>query len=178
MGIPIEIQKIKDPNGVAQYKALVTLQQALTDSSLSNKLLITEEKYADFIKKCLSQLKHIYKNRKNRGNSLLKWKLADTIYRFLKSIEKDGFVLANITEALSRDLGISRRQINYLIEFRTTYPTIDSIHEKISWDKYKELLDIPNPTIRKECEEKILKNELPTRESIREFKKRLKFKKM
>lgn len=52
-----------------------------------------------------------------------------------------------------------------------TYSSIELIHEEISWDKYKEILDIPNPFLQKECMEKILNGELKTRNEIRRFKK-------
>ena len=115
-------------------------------------------------------------SKKNRGDPILKWDLANHIYNFLKNLEKEGFVLANLTEALSRDLGISRRQINYLIEFRETYPKLNLIRKEISWDKYKELLDIPDRDKRRLCEKEIIEGRLRTREDIRRFKKKLKTK--
>lgn len=174
MKIPIEIQKIRDPDGIERFKAIVSIEKAITNSSLAKKLIQIQKGYSDFIEICKTHLNHINQNRKNRGDAKLKWQLADMIYKFLKNLEKEGFVLANLTEALSRDLEISRRQINYLIEFRETYPDIALIKKEISWDKYKELLDIPNTSLRKKCEQKILNGELRTREDIRRFKKEMK----
>lgn len=170
MKIPIEIQR--DKRG--EFKAIVSLQDAITHTLLEKDFIRIQKDYEEFIKKSQKTLKEIKKNRKNRGDSMLKWKLADTIYRFAKQLESQGFVFANLTEALSRDLGISVRQVNYLIEFRVTYPDIKLIKKEISWDKYKELLDIPNLSLRKECETKILSGELKTRNDIRAFKKKYK----
>lgn len=174
MKIPVEIQRIRDPDGVSRFKAIVSLEDAIMNSSLNKKLIQIQKEYSDFIENCKIKLEGINRTRKNRGNALLKWQLANIIYKFLKSLEMQGFILVNVTEALSRDLKISRRQINYLIEFRVTYPHITLIKREISWDKYKELLDIPNPSLRKICEQKILKGELRTRDDIRRFKKEMK----
>lgn len=175
MKIPIEIQKIRDPDGLFRFKAVVSLTEIIKNFSLNKNLIQIQKEYAEFIEACKGKQEHINRNRKNRGNAILKWRLADGIYKFIKSIEEQGFVLTNLTEALSRDLGISRRQINYLIEFRVTYPNITFVKKEISWDKYKELLDIPNPSLRKKCEQKILKGELRTRNDIRRFKKEMKY---
>ena len=174
MKIAIEIQRVKDPDGIYRFKAVTSFEKAIINSTLDKDLVEIQRKYSYFIETCKSKLNYINRNRKNRGNSKLKWQLADIIYKFLKSLEKKGFVLANLTEALSRDLGISKRQINYLIEFRVTYPDIKSIKKEISWDKYKELLDIPDHHLRRKCEEKILNGELKTRDDIRRFKKMMK----
>lgn len=171
MRIPIEIQKIKDKN---QFKVVISLQDALTHVSLDKEFIKIQTDYDIFIRKCQKLLKEIHKNKFSRGDSSLKWKLADNIYQFAKKLENQGFVFANLVEALSRDLKISVRQVNYLIEFRTSYPHLELINKKISWDKYKELLDIPSLSFRKECEEKIIDGKLKTRNDIRIFKKQYK----
>lgn len=174
MRIPIEILKMKDPDGIERLRAVISFQEVVTRLSINKQLIEIQNEYENFIKKCKEHLKKIQANKKNRGDPLLKWTLADAIYKFVKDIETKGYSFVKLTSALSRDLGISTRQINYLIEFRTTYATIESIHEEISWDKYKELLDINNSSLRKKCMEKILNRELKTREDIRRFKKRIK----
>jgi|GEM_PF-710773 len=171
MKIPIEIKKIRDPDGVDRLRATISFQDAITNTSLDRQLIKIQQQYVDFIEACKNHLLNIQKDRKNRGNPVLKWILSDTIYKFLKGTEENGFVLMNMSESLSRDLKISKRQINYLVEFRVTYPRPDLLHKDISWDKYKELLDIPDFFLRKKCEEKILKGELKTRNDIRLFKK-------
>jgi len=169
MKIPIEIQKVKYKD--AQFKVVVSLQDALARISLDKEFIKIQTEYDVFIKKCKKILENIQKNNKSRGDPLLKWRLADALYTFVKGLEERGFVFANLTEALSRDLNMSVSQLNYLIEFRTTYPHLGLINKNISWDKYKELLDISTLLFRKECEKKILSRELKTREDIRLFKK-------
>lgn len=174
MKLPIEILKIKDPDGVERLRAVISFQDVVVQPSVNKQLVEIQNDYANFIKNCKKHLKKIQTNRKNRGDPLLKWRLADTIYRFIKDLEANGYSFANVTSALSRDLRISIRYVNYLIEFRTTYPEHKLICKEISWDKYKELLDIPSLSLRKECTEKILRGELRTRNDIRNFKKRIK----
>lgn len=171
---PLEIRKVKDPDGVERLRAMISLQDAVAHPSSNKQLIDIQNKYRDFIENCKTQLKHIHQNRKNRGDSILKWKLADTIYKFIKDVEAEGYSFANITESLSRDLPVSARQINYLLEFRVTYPHNNLVRKDISWDKYKELLDIDTPTARKICMEEIVRGKLKTREDIRKFKKKLK----
>lgn len=174
MKIPIEILRIKDPDGVERLRAVVSFQDAIVQPSVNKQLVEIQNHYANLIKNCKKYLKTIEANKKNRGDSLLKWTLADTIHRFIKNIESNGYSFANVTSTLSRDLGISTRYINYLINFRITYPERQLISKEISWDKYKELLDIPDISLRKECTEKIIRGELKTRNDIRNFKKIIK----
>ncbi|MCC7572469.1 MAG: hypothetical protein KO464_03665 [Candidatus Methanofastidiosum sp.] len=169
MKIPIEIHKSNDEKN--SYKIKISLSHAIANNSLEKESFIIQSKYQEFIIKSLDIINKTQQNNKSRGNSILKWHLADNIYRFAKDLENKDFIFANITEALSRDLEISTRQINYLIEFRTTYPKLESINEKISWDKYKELLDINDNSFRKECESKLIKGEIKTRNQLRLIKK-------
>jgi len=56
-------------------------------------------------------------------------------------IENDGYVFANVSEALPRDIEMSKSQLSYLIKFRTYYPSIDQVSKEINWSKYRELMD-------------------------------------
>jgi hypothetical protein len=76
-----------------------------------------------------------------------------------------------VSEALSRDLELSRSRLKYLIRFRTFYPTISQVSKKINWSKYQEMLDIKDATKRRICEKKILSGEMKTDADIRDFKR-------
>lgn len=173
MKIPIEFKGTEDKNETS-YKAVISLQDAFIRNSMDKELTEIQSDYAVFIKECKKIQNKISDNRKNRGDPILKWELADKIYNFAKTLEANGFIFANLTEAISRDLEISIRPVNYLIEFRTTYPNIKLINKEISWDKYRELLDISDLSLRKEFEKKMLSGELKSREDVRNFKKQLK----
>lgn len=172
--VPIEILPIKDPNGNRRVKVVVPLKDIFVNPSIESQLKDIENDYLRFINNCREILQKIDSNKKNKGDPLLKWTLADIIYRFLKDLEKRQYVFANMGEALSRDLKISRRYLNYLIKFRTAYKKRNLIKKEINWDKYKELLDIADPSLRKTCMNQILAGKLKTREDIRAFKKGMK----
>ena len=89
-----------------------------------------------------------------------------------KWIENNDYVFANVSEALMRDVGTSRSQLNYLLKFRTYYPSIDDVSTEINWSKYRELLDIRSAEARKICETRILSGEIRTDHDIRDFKRR------
>jgi len=174
MKIPLEIQRIRDPDGKSRFKAIVSFQDAIAHTSQSQKLIQIQTDYADLISECQRLQKEIRGNRKHMADSHLQWKLADSIYLFVKKIENDGFVFANFSEAFSRDVGMSKSQLNYLVKFRTYYRAIDHVSAGINWSKYRELMDFPDNHSRKQCEKLIRIGEIRSDKGIREFKRKLK----
>jgi hypothetical protein len=169
--IPVEIQKIRDPDGTSHFKAIISFQDAIKNTSKSQNLIQIQKRYASLVDVCQKSLEKIRSSKQLMADSQLQWKLANEIYSFIKMIEKDGYIFANVSEALPRDIGISRSQLNYLTKFRTYYPSIDQIFREINWSKYREILDIKIPEKRKICEQKILSGEIKTDYDIRIFKK-------
>jgi len=174
MKIPLEIQKIRDPDGAGRFKAIVSFQDAIAHTSESQKLVQIQNEYTNLVNNCQKMLKEIRDNRKFMADSRLQWRLADKIYLFIKWIENDGYIFANVSEALPRDAGMSKSQLNYLIKFRTYYPSIDQVSREINWSKYRELMDFPDEKSRKECEKLIKTGKIKTDTEIREFKRKLK----
>ncbi|MHC1635523.1 MAG: hypothetical protein ACXQTS_02720 [Candidatus Methanospirareceae archaeon] len=172
MKLPLEIQKMKDPDGLYRFKAITSFQEAITQPRIDEKLVKIQKEYERFIFDCKKMIEKIRSGRKFMSDSTLQWKLADKIYSFIKWIEDDGFVFANVSEAISRDTGLSKSQLNYLIKFRTYYPSMKNLHKEINWSKYREILDIRNPKVRRICEEKILNGEIKSDKDLREFKRR------
>jgi hypothetical protein len=172
--IPLEIQKIRDPNGSVSFKAIISLRDAINFSAESQKLIHIQDEYAKLVVLCQKLLAEIRSGHKQMADSQLQWKLADMIYSFIKRIEKDGFALANVGEAFPRDVGISKSQLNYLLKFRTRYPSVNGVSPKINWSKYRELMDFPEEKSRKQCEMLIKTGKIKSDTEIREFKRRLK----
>ena len=170
MKIPVEIIKIKEPDGVSRLRAVVSLQDAITNSARSQEFVQIQNEYVKFIENLKKQLLKIKSGRKYMSNPKLQWELANTIYALVKFIENDNYIFTNMSEALSRDVGLSKSQLNYLRKFRRYYPTIGQVKEQINWSKYREILDISNKEIRKICEDKVISGELKTDSDIREFK--------
>jgi len=167
------INKIKDPDGLERYRAVSSFEEVVRKPSLSKELMEVQDAYARLVENCRVQLKTLKSNRKNQGDSWLRWDLAKPIVDFIDIVEQRGYHFSNSSKALARDLGISTRRINYLIEFARTFPEKSHVYREISWDKYVEILDIKNRLIQKKIIQKILSGELKTREDIREFKKHL-----
>ena len=172
LGIPLEIVKIKDPDGESRFKAIVSFGDAIAHPEQSQKLIQIQNYYAEWVSRRQKTLKDLRSSRKMMSDSHVQWKLADEIYSFYKRIEKDGYVFANASEALSRDLDVSKSRLNYLMKFRTYYPTIERVSKKINWSKYQEILDIRNSKVREICERKILSGEIKTDSEIRSLKKK------
>ena len=171
MKIPLEIQKIRDPDGTSHFRALVSFQDAIANTSQSQNLIQIQKEYAQLVSSCQKSLERIWSSRQLMADSRLQWKLANEIYSFIKLTEKAGYVFANVSEALSRDIGMSKSQLGYLIKFRTYYPSLKQVFKEINWSKYREILDIRNSEKRKICEQKILSREIKTDHDIRIFKK-------
>jgi hypothetical protein len=172
LGIPLEILEIKDPDGKSRFKAIVSFGDAIAHSEQSQKLIQIQNQYTEIVDRWQKRFKELRSNRKLMSDSRLQWKLADEIHSFDKKIEKDGYIFANVSEALSRDLGVSKSRLNYLMKFRKYYPSIELVSPKINYSKYQEILDIRNSETRKTCEKKILSGELKTDSEIRAFKRK------
>jgi len=173
MSIPLEIVKIKDPDGETRFKAIVSFQDAIAHTSHSQQLIKIQNDYSELVTSSQNLLKEIWSNRQHMADSHLQWRLANTIYSFVKRVEKDGYAFANVTETLSRDVGMSKSQVTYLIKFRTYYPTMDQVSGEINWSKYREIIDIRSSRARAICEKKILAGEIKTDHDLRDFKRRL-----
>lgn len=163
--------KIRDPDGKSRFKAIVSFGDAIAHSEQSQKLIQIQNEYTAMVNRWQKKFTELRNSRKLMSDSHLQWKLADEIYSFDKGIEKDGYFFANASEALSRDLGVSRSRLRYLMKFRKYYPSLEFVSPKINYSKYQEILDIRNPKTRKQCEEKILSGELTKDSEIRAFKK-------
>jgi hypothetical protein len=174
MKIPIEILKLKNPDGVEKYKAIISLQDAIADTSQSKKLIHMQDEYAKRVSLLQTLWRTVEKNHENKSNSLNQWKLADAICSLNEFVENEGYFLANAVEAISRDVGLSKSQLNYLRKFRDRYPSIDQVSEKINWSKYRELMDFSNENMRKQCELLIKEGKIKSDGEIRDFKKKMK----
>jgi hypothetical protein len=170
MKIPLEIQRTKDPDGSINFKAVISFQDAIADSSQSQKLIQIQNEFAKSVRKWQSLLKERHSSRELMSNSRLMWRLADEIYLFIMTIENKGYAFVNASDALAKELGMSQRQLERLVQFRRYYSTVDQIAENINWSKYIELLSIPSSETRKICQKRILEGKIKTIKQLRAFK--------
>jgi post-segregation antitoxin (ccd killing protein) len=174
MKIPVEISKLKGPDGIERYKAIISFQDAIADTSQSKKLILIQDEYAKRISELQNLWLTIEKDRENKASSHCQWELADAINSLNTFVESQGYFLTNTAEALSRDVGISISQINYLKKFRERYPSIEQVSERINWSKYRELMDFSDEKMRKQCEVLIKEGKIKSDSEIRAFKKKMK----
>jgi len=171
MTTQVEIHNIQDPDGIRRSRFTIALTDVIKNESLNNQLILLQGKYSDVVQECKQILIKIKQSRKNAGDPVLKWKLANIIVIFLNYVESNQFIIINYSEALSIDLGLSKRLIESMINFRKTYPSIEMINPNINWDRYRELLDIPDLRVRQLLKEKILDGSVKSRAEIKQFKK-------
>jgi len=170
MKTQVEIQSIQDPDGKRRSRFTIAFQDAINNESLNKQLVYFQEKYLEVILECKKILNRIKESKKNAGDSVLKWQLADIFVYFLNEVESNELLIINYSDSLSRDLDISKRLIVSMIKYRQTYPSLDMINRKINWDRYRELLDIPDLKIRQLLTEKILDQSVKSRDEIKQFK--------
>jgi|SRR5438132_6550545 len=92
----------------------------------------------------------------NSGH-LARLHLADGIVSFTNDARRKGLQVANLREALIRDLPISKSSLGYVIRFRELYVSPSLLDPKLSWSSYRELLDFKSVARMKECEALIRK---------------------
>lgn len=174
MKIPVEILKLKSPDGVERYKAIISFQDAIADASQSEKLIQVQNEYSRRIAQLQKVWKEVEKDRNSMANSKKQWKQADIIHSLVIFVEDQGYFFTNLVEALSRDAGMSKSQLNYLRKFRKRYPSIDLVSDRINWSKYRELMDFSNDKLRKQCEALIIEGKITKDSEIRAFKRKMK----
>ncbi len=76
-----------------------------------------------------------------------------------------------VLQRLSFDLGMSKRELHYMVEFARTYPIVPT-SAQLSWGHYRDLLAINDPKERKEIEDFAEDRKLPLAELRKEIKKR------
>lgn len=172
--ILVEIRKITDPAGSSRVGAVTYLSEVLSTPDVQRRLKNIENQYSILLKTCNELLRQM-KSSQGRADATLRWKIADNINNFLKSSPKiSGAVVANLVEALSRDLGVSETQLHYLQRFHRSYPNLTDLDPKINWSKYRELMDFSDEKSRKQCEMLIKSGKIKSDTEIREFKRKLK----
>jgi hypothetical protein len=176
--IPVEIRKITDPDGTSRLGAVAYLEEVLSTPDIKNRLLATEKEYELLLQECTQILTQI-KTPTGRSDAALRWKLADRIHAFLNfSVMKIGVTVVNYFDAFQRDLGISESELRYIFRFYSKYKDSNQLDPRINWSKYRELMDFSDEKSRKECENLIKIGKIKSDTEIREFKRKLKTKRI
>jgi hypothetical protein len=166
--ILMELKRLSDPDGQERVGAVASMVDALTLPDLEEKARIVEQEYRDLIARCAKNLEII---KRSKGDAKPRWQIGNDILDFQNLTAGKGAQVCNVIEALSRDLGISRSQLSYIVRFREMYSVERDLSPHINWSKYRELLDFSNEESRKICEKLIVSGKIKTDSEIREFKK-------
>lgn len=176
--IAIELIKVKDPDNIVRYRATISFQNAIDEPISTQKLIEIQNNYDTTIEECKKVYEHIKNNKRNQSNPIFRWELANKIFLFVKDLENNGYIFANFTDAMIRDLELSQTYVNKLLTLRRYYPSKDMLNTNINWSKYREILEISNQDYREKCVARIITGEIKTERQIREYKREIKKAKM
>jgi hypothetical protein len=172
--IPVEIRRIKDPDGTSRLGAIAFLEEVMSTPDIKNRLATIENEYFKLLKQCENILAQT-KTLKGRPDAKLRWMLAEKVSTFLDvNAKQNGVVLVNYTDALKRDLGVSESELRYIFRFYRKYVSANDLDDRINWSKYRELMDFSDEKMRKQCEALIKEGKIKSDTEIRAFKRRMK----
>ena len=121
------MSKITEGNS-STLGATADLADVATVSDARERLRALEDEYVEL----LTQVRLL----KGRTDPMSKWKLADAIARFLEQTKIRGIELEAHLKTLTRDTGISRTEMKYLMRFRKTY-ALRELDDTVSWSTYR-----------------------------------------
>ncbi len=149
--IPIEIRRVKDPDGKIRVSAMTPLSNAFLKKELYKELKLLESRYCSLVKVCKKHVKKIKSSTHPYGAAVLRWKLGDAIQSFINKCMKKGFAVTNVVSSISQDLGFSQTEVRYWIRFRKICPRRTMIKRSISWSSYRRLLRLKDRRAIKEA---------------------------
>jgi hypothetical protein len=138
--IPVQIKKVKDPEGKETLKATVPMnlifEKDFDAKWLEEELAKFELNYFNLVKDLRSILNSLRLMKEKDGRVILYWKFGDKIVEFLEQNKKSPLFLTNLTKSLRRDVGISDKMILRCKRFRLLYPDIKMVDPKKSFVSY------------------------------------------
>ncbi len=159
--IPVEL---KQSEQTGKITAVISFGDAFSARGLRENLQSLEKEYSE---RLADWREVMLRTRGPDGGHARRWRLADGIVSFAKDAERNGLQVANLREALIRDLPISKSSLGYLIQFRKRYSSADLLDPKIPWSSYRELLDFKNVVKMRECESLLKKGRIKSVSEIR-----------
>lgn len=108
--------------------ATADLADAASVTDARERLGSLETEYA----KVLRQVERL----KGKTGPKAKWELADAITQFLRKTRTHGIELEAHLKTLTRDTGISRTEMKYLMKFRKTY-SLQELDDNVQWSVYR-----------------------------------------
>ena len=161
--VPIEL---KQSEQTGKITAVVSFGDAVSSHGLGESVQSLEKEYMEYLADWREQM---MKFKPPNSGHLARWHLADGIVSFTNDAKRKGLEVANLREALIRDLPISKSSLGYIIRFRERYVSPDLLDSKLSWSSYRELLDFKSAARMRECEALIRKGRITSVSEIRKM---------
>jgi hypothetical protein len=140
MPIPIQIKRVRDPNGKEALKATMPIniifKKVFDAKWLEEELIKFENKYLYLIT-CLKALfESLHSEPMKERRVLLYWEVGNKIVNFLEENKGTPLFIENLTKSLVRDVGISAKIIKRCKRFRILYPDVTRVDSSRSFNSY------------------------------------------
>ena len=156
--------ELKQSEHTGRITAVVGLGDAVSSYGLRESVQSLERDYTAHLSDWRDQMMKI---KRPNASHVARWHLADAIVTFANNAKRKGLQVANLREALIRDLPIPKSSLGYLIKFRERYATPDHLNPRLSWSIYRELLDFKNVAEMRKCEDLLRKGRVRSTSEIR-----------
>jgi len=143
--------------------AVIGMRDAVSAPEMSKRVQTLESLYRDRLMEWRTALT---KSREN-GSQDSRWYLADSIISFARKAQEAGLQIANLRQALIRDIPIPKSSLGYLIKFRERYDSPATLDQSVPWSFYRELLDFKSISKMKECETMIRNGRIKSAVQVR-----------
>jgi len=166
--IPAVIKNIPTSKGAVQ-----NILFSVSDVIGNKKLLIIKTDIMREYQELIKNIKILLgKDRPSSTPRKNIWEAGNLIVKTRERIRnKYGVDMTNIVEAVAVNIGLSKRFIQYMVQFSKIIPK-EKVIEEISWSNYKEALDLINKKDFEKCVLLIKNRKLRNREEIRKYVRR------
>lgn len=138
--IPVQIKKVRDPNGRETLKATVPMslmfEKGFDAKWLEEELAKFELRYFSLIHHLKVILQSLHSMKQRNGRVILYWKFGNKIVEFIEQNKNNPLFLGCLTKSLARDVGVSEKIIQRCKRFRLLYPDSKMIDPNRSFDSY------------------------------------------
>ena len=138
--IPVQIKKVRDPDGKETLKATVPMnlmfEKDFDAKWLEEELSKFELNYLTLVNHLKDILKSLRATDQKEGRVLSYWRFGDKIIEFLEQNKNNPLFLENVTKSLMRDSGVSDRIVQRCRRLRLLYPDSTMIDSTRSFDSY------------------------------------------
>ncbi len=138
--IPVQIKKVRDPNGRETLKATVPInimfEKDFDAKWLEDELTKFERRYFYLITCLKSLLESLRSKTWKDKRVLLYWEFGNKIVNFIEQNKNTPLFIENFTKLLIRDVGVSNKIIARCKRFRLLYPDVTKIDPNRSFDSY------------------------------------------